>query len=291
MTLIIHIPFQAQTQTNTVAFERFLSVGDQNGPDFTQTELSAQAHFNLGFSTMFLATSLGITESSNFTFYPEIGINDDALKKVYHVVNKPSFRFDISKNWHFTTQFISQLSATLTHNLVRDDFFLGGGLRIGYSWSTENGTKPSSLVIGTHYDIRTGKPEWLPYLAYRHQLSKQWHVLLGYPETAIDFRTGRYHIQLKAEHQGSYSNISDPFEVNGRWAEKILSSQINTTLGLGYALGPHWSAQLTLGFAVDPIYQLADHSNQIVFDYNIDPRPTWAMGLKYRFNKTKTTAK
>lgn len=208
--------------------------------------------------------------------------NTDEIEQFYRIYYALTYSYPLKKNWRLTARVNPTMASNLKGKLSSEDILFNGGVLATKRWG--NFKKGSSLTFGVVYATLSGKPGVIPIVGFSQKLSNRFSYTIGFPSTFFNYNLNAKHsFRIGIKQQGFYTNISGDNSpvINGEEAQKVQFRNFLANLDYKYKLTKTWSLNTSVGYSFSNTYSLLDADKDELYDFNINNRPFFSIGISY----------
>jgi hypothetical protein len=163
-------------------------------------------------------------------------------------------------------------------NLNLSDLSVLGGLEINKIIDKNN-----TISIGVKRTNALGLPKITPTFSFYHKISDAATMTIGFPNSAITYSNNERNVfRLTNSFNGDFFNLDNTKYLDGNTATKASLSQITTALEYERNMDGNWFVNFKAGYDFNKKYQLSNHDNDNVYDFNIGNSYILNIGIKYK---------
>lgn len=141
----------------------------------------------------------------------------------------------------------------------------------------------SSLSIGVKRSNVLGLPKITPTFSFNHKINNEATITIGFPNTTITYSNNeRNTFSITNRFNGDFFNLDNTKYPINNTATKASLSQITTALEYERNMDGNWFVNFKGGYDFNKKYQLSNHNNNTVYDFNIGNSYSFSMGIKYK---------
>lgn len=249
--------------------------------DFDYNSTEVQFNLPIKLKKGFLMNSLSFNYN-NLSYNKDYMFNTNALETIYNIDYALAYAYPLDKSWVITARINPRISSNLEGSLSGDDILLNGALIATKRWG-ERG-KGSALTFGLAYATLSGRPGVVPFVSFKQIINEKLSYAIGFPDTYFQYKLNEKHrFKTGLKVQGFYSNLSgnDNPVINGETATKIQFRNFLANIEYRYAFAKHWKLNASAGYSFSNDYILADDDQNELFDFDIENRPFFSIGVSY----------
>lgn len=276
--LFVIVSCYSQQQPDLFSIEHKYSPSNKDF-DFNSTEIRANIPVKIGKG--FITNSFGLDYSTlNYNkIYP---FDTKEIETFYNLSYALSYTYQLKRQWLLTARVNPTISSNLKGSLSSEDLLLNGALLATKRWG--NFKKGSVMIFGVAYATLSGKPGVIPFISFREKLNERFSYGIGFPTTFFNYNLGKKHrFRIEARQQGFYANLSGNNSpvFNSEEAQKIQFRNFLANISYSYKFSNGWRASVNGGYSFSNTYSLLDIDKNELYDFEIDNRPFFSIGLAY----------
>jgi len=277
LIITIHLSY-AQELRDVFKIEHTYSPSS-NDFDYNSTEF--QFNLPVKLKKGFLLNSLSFNYN-NLNYNRDYSFNTNALEHIYNIDYALAYSYPLEKSWTITARINPRISSNLKGRFSFDDVLLNGAIVATKRWGERS--KGSTLTFGLAYATLSGKPGVVPFVSFKQVINEKLSYSIGFPNTYFQYKLNSKHsIRTGLRVQGFYSNLSgneNPI-IDGQSATKIQFRNFLANIEYSYVLTKYWKLNASAGYSFSNEYVLADDDQNELFDFEIDNRSFFTVGVSY----------
>ncbi|MCF2876360.1 MULTISPECIES: DUF6268 family outer membrane beta-barrel protein [unclassified Tenacibaculum] len=247
--------------------------------DFNSTEIRANIPVKVGKG--FITNSIGL-DYSVLNYNKSYPFDTKEIETFYNLSYALSYSYPLKKQWLLTARVNPTISSNLKGSLSSEDLLLNGALLATKRWG--NFKKGSVMIFGVAYATLSGKPGVIPFISFRQTLNERFSYGIGFPSTFFNYNLNKKNsFRVEARQQGFYANLSGSNSpiFNGEEAQKIQFRNFLANISYSYKFAKGWRAIANAGYSFSNTYSLLDVNKDELYDFDIDNRPFFSIGVAY----------
>ncbi|MCV9928505.1 DUF6268 family outer membrane beta-barrel protein [Flavobacterium sp. LS1R49] len=163
-------------------------------------------------------------------------------------------------------------------NIGISDLSILGGIEVSRMFN-----KNSSVTIGVKRTSALGLPQIIPVFSFYHKINSDATMLIGFPNTAFTYSNNeRNTFSLTNQFNGDFYNLDNSKYIENNTVTKVSLSKITTALQYERNMDKNWFVNLKAGYDFNKKYQLSNHDDNEVYDFNIGNGYIFNIGIKYK---------
>jgi hypothetical protein len=165
-------------------------------------------------------------------------------------------------------------SLNFQKNINLSDLSILGGLEINHILNKNN-----IISIGVKRANTLGLPKITPTFSFYHKINNEAAMSIGFPSTAITYSKNMQNVfSITNRFNGDFFNL----DTIHNSATKVSLSQMTTAFEYERNMDGSWFVNFKGGYNFNKKYQLSNHSNDTVYDFNIGNGYIFNIGIKYK---------
>lgn len=239
-------------------------------------------NFNTTDITVNYQKKLGAKNSiTNTLEYSNLKINYDLNSfdaytdqdRLNQIQNKFEFSREISSQTKVNLTVIP--TANFQQNLDFSDLTILGNLEIDQQLSSK-----TNVILGAGRTSIFGKPRYTPTLAFNYKMNEKMNFKIGFPDSKISYSNNeRNQFWLTNSFNGNFYHLDQNENTN---AKKAVLSQMTSAFEYERNVDHNWFLNFKAGYDFNKKYNLLDHNNAILYDYNTGNSFVFGVGIKYK---------
>ena len=165
-------------------------------------------------------------------------------------------------------------SLNFQENINLTDLSILGGLEINHVLNKNN-----IISIGVKKANTLGLPKITPTFSFYHKINNEATMSIGFPSTAITYSKNMQNVfSITNRFNGDFFYLFTIYNS----ATKVSLSQMTTAFEYERNMDENWFVNFKGGYNFNKKYQLSNHSNDTVYDFNIGNGYIFNIGIKYK---------
>lgn len=274
ITLLIMVPVFTISAQNGYSIDLNIKTEPADKITLNETSIGFKVYKNLDVknkitNTLQYKNTKAKYSIENYAFrnnYNQYNSINNTLLLSHQITQKTTLNLEIEPTLNFQ------------RNINLSDLSILGGLEISQVLDKKN-----AITIGVKRSNALGLPKITPVFSFFHKINDKANMTIGFPNTAITYSNNERNIfSITNRFNGDFYNLDNSKDPENNTATKVSFSQITSALEYERNMGNNWFVNIKAGYNFNKSYELSNHNNDEVYDFNIGNSYILNIGIKYK---------